>query len=256
MSPELQSQFAAAVLQGDPQARAAISAAAASGSATCLAALHIHASTTRETLIDALRESFPTVAKSTSAGRFSRLAADYIRRSPPRRAALWDWGADFAAFLAKNDLPAALGGGARLDQAWHECFSAADDAVLPAQALSALAPERLTEALLPLHPAARLLDLPPGAYAAWRERAALPLAAASGPRDATYALLTRPDAEVLALALSEAEYRFLAALAEGAKLLDAFERAAAQDAAFDLQSTLSRLFAAGSFAAPHHQKDN
>jgi len=256
MSPELQSHFAAAVLLGDLQSRDAILAAAASGSAATLTALHIHASTTRETLTDALRESFPTVAKSISANRFARLATDYIRLSPPRRAALWDWGDGFAAFLADENMPAALIGCARLDKAWHDSFSAEDAAALPAQALNALSPESLTEAVLPLHPSARLLSLQPGAYAAWRKSAALPLAATGGPLDASHALLTRPDAQLQALGLFEAEYRFLAALAAGVKLLDAFERAADLDAAFDLQSTLSRLFAAGAFASPLSKKDN
>ncbi len=255
MSPELQAQFAAAVLQGDPQARDILLAVATSGSATTLAALHIHASTTRETLTDALRESFPTVAKLITARRFARLAADYIRLSPPRRAALWDWGDNFADFLAQRNSPATLIGVARLDKAWHESFCDEDAAALPAQALSALSPDELAEAVLPLHPTARLLSLPPGANAAWRKAAALPLAIVVGSESAPHALLTRPDAQVQALALNDAEFQFLAALAEGVNLLDAFERAAALDATFDLQSALSRLFAAGAFASPLPQKD-
>jgi hypothetical protein len=255
MSPELQAQFAAAVRLGDSQACAAVLAASGASQERTLAALQIHASTTGETLTEALRDSFPTVADRLSAGRFAKLAAGFIRRSPPRQAALWFWGDDFPDYLAEQAMPELIVAVARLDRAWHESFAAAEAPALTAQSLSALAADALAQAVLISHPAARLLSLPTGAVAAWQRAACLPGLAASEPADAAYVLLSRPEGQVHTLGLDGGEYHFLQALHGGTALLAALDCAAAVDAAFDLQSALSRSLAAGAFRSITPQKD-
>jgi len=255
MSPELQAQFAAAVRLGDARAREAVLAASGGAQGHILAALHIHASTTCETLTEALRDGFPSVADRLSAGRFAKLATGFIRRSPPRQAALWFWGDDFPDYLAEQALPEAIVALARLDRAWHESFAAEEASVLTAQSLSGLPADALAQTALALHPAARLLGLPQGAFAAWQRAACLPGIAASEPADAAYVLMSRPEGQVQALGLDGGEYRFLQALHDGAALLAAFERAAAVEAGFDLQRALSRSLAAGAFRSITPQKD-
>ena len=173
MSPELQAQFAAAVRLGDSQACAAVFAASGASQERTLAALQIHASTTGETLTEALRDSCPTVADRLSGGRFAKLAAGFIRQSPPRQAALWFWGDDFPEYLAEQAMPELIVAVARLDRAWHESFAAAEAPALTAQSLSALAADALAQAVLISHPAARLLSLPTGAVAAWQRAASV-----------------------------------------------------------------------------------
>ncbi len=255
MSPELQTQFAAAVRLGDSQASAAILAASGASRERTLAALQIHASTTSETLTEALRDSFPTVADRLSAGRFAKLAAGFIRRSPPRQAALWFWGDSFPDYLSEQAMPEAVVALARLDRAWHEVFAAAEAPALTAQSLSALPADALTQAVLVSHPAARLLSLPDGAFATWQRAACLPGLADEAPADAAYVLLSRPEGQVHTLSLDGGEYHFLQTLHGGGALLAAFDRAAAVDPAFDLQSALSRSLAAGAFRSITPQKD-
>jgi hypothetical protein len=255
MSPELQAQFAAAVRLGDGQAREAVLAAGDSPRGRILAALHVHASTTRDSLTEALRDGFPTVADRLSAGRFAKLAEGFIRQSPPRQAALWFWGDDFPVFLAGQDLPEAIVALARLDRAWHDAFTSEEAAPLTPQSLSALPAEVLAQAAVTFHPAARLLTLPVGAYSLWRMTAALPLADGDGMTDAQHVLLSRPEGQVQALALASSEYLFLNALQSGDSLLAAFDQAAAVDAGFDLQPALSRILAAGAFRSITPQKD-
>jgi hypothetical protein len=255
MSPELQAQFAAAVRRGDGEARAALLGASPMPQARVLAALHVHASTHRETLTGALRDSFPSLARHLAAGRFATLAAGFIAGAPPRQAALWFWGDGFADFLAAQALPAALVAVARLDRAWHHAFAAEDAPVLTAQDLSALPAEALAQTAVALHPAARLLTLPAGAFALWRAIGALPLADAGDATDADHVLLSRPEAQVRVQPLDRGEYRFLQSLRDGHRLLAAFEDAAAIEAGFALLPALSRSLAAGAFRSFTPQQD-
>lgn len=255
MSPELQSAVAAAVRSGDPQSVAAVLDASALGAARTRAALHLHASTTRDTLTEALRDSYPTVAKLMSAGRFAKLAAEFVRTSPPRRASLWFWGEDFAAFLAEQGADETAVACARLDRAWHESFAAAEAAPMAAGELAALPADALAETRLRLHPAARLLTLPAGALAAWRAATDLPCSDAAAAHGDLHALIARPGSQVGLLVMDAAEQAFLAALDAGAPLLAAFETATTADETFDPQSALARLIAAGAFQSLSPEKD-
>ncbi|MFN4281281.1 MAG: putative DNA-binding domain-containing protein [Alphaproteobacteria bacterium] len=249
MSPELQARMAAAIRLGAPQAREDILAAASSSRARVDAALQVHASTTRETLTGALRDAFPSVARALSKRRFAALAEAYIRRAPPRQASLWFWGDDFADHLDTNGASRETVSLARLDHAWHGAFAAEDIPLLAAETLRALSADALARLKPRLHPAARLPRVTSDAFAAWRALASLPTA--GGDAQGSAILLTRPEAQVQALALSDGECLFLRALDDGSELLAAFERAAADDPRFDLQTTLARLLAAGAFRAFH-----
>lgn len=250
MSPELQAAFAEAVLRGEPQAVADALAASRLTEARSRAALHIHASTTRETLTQALRDSFPTVARRLSDRRFTKLAADHIRQSPPRQAALWYWGEDFPAFLADRGLDAATIALARLDRAWHEAFAAEDAKSVTIADIVGLPSETLTLVRLRFHTAARLLTLPTGVLRQWRSLAALPHDAP--PLDvlnAGHVLITRPEVAVAVTTLHAGEAAFARAIGDGQTLLDAFETVPGQEP-FDLRAALGRLLGAGAFTLP------
>lgn len=124
------------------------------------ARLRVHANNTRLTLTDALSKTFSVVAALTGPAFFDGLAAHYIEFDPPKSAALIDWGASFADFLAgfepAQQLPY-LPDMARLEWAVNVSFHAADTPPLDGAALGAIDPARLAESTLPLHGAAQLL---------------------------------------------------------------------------------------------------
>jgi hypothetical protein len=217
----------------------------------------VYRNTVLKGCIDALRANYPSVARLVGDEWFRAAAAVYARVNLPRRPMLFDYGGNFADFLARF-APAAelpyLTDVARLDRFWTEAHVARDETPVSAAAVANLSREEMARTALQPHASARwawFAERP--AYAIWqRNRVALDEAAATEtPIEwrGEGALLVRPYASVEHFALDAAGCAFLDACAAGRDLASAALAALACEPRADLARLMQRLLEAGAFGA-------
>lgn len=237
---ELQAAFRRALLEEDESALAGL---VEEGGAR----LDIHRNNLFASLGAVLAESFPAVCRLVDARFFAYAAHEFVRRHPPRRAVLAEYGEGFADFLAEfppcRDL-AYLADVARLEWLMARAATAADAAPLAAEALAGVAPADTPRLLLRLHPAWGFLASPWPVDRIWRanrggEGDAAPIDLAQG---GVRLEIGRSDNEVAMRALDAPAFAFRAALAQGGTLEEAAIAAFTADPEFDLAAALARLF--------------
>lgn len=205
-------------------------------------------------LVRALQESYPAVAALVGEAFFQAMAREHARACPPRWPAMFDYGADFPAFIA-SFAPAAglpyLADVARLERAWVEAYHAAEATCLTRAQLAGLPMDQAECLPLPLHPSARVLRSPWPALTIWQmhtgEAPLAPVDLQAGGQDV---LVVRPDALVEVYALPAGAAAFASALAAGAGLGQATALALEDAQGFDLPATLGGLVDAGALLAP------
>ncbi len=204
-------------------------------------------------LTGALAAVFPVVQRLVGEGFFAYATDAFIRRHPPRRGNLHDFGHEFPGFLA-GFAPAAaltyLPDVARLEWLYHEAFHAPDAAALQPRDLATLSPESASGLHLRLHPGARLLASAYPVLHIWQvnqpgydgdDRVNLDEGGA-------YLLVIRRHGEVEIESLGAGAHAFVESLHAGALLAAATEAATAVEPEFDLAATLSGLVRRGTFS--------
>jgi len=186
--------------------------------------------------------------------KFFRAAArTFIRSQAPTEPCLAAYGAGFADFLA--EFPPAAGlpyltDLARLEWAMHASFHAPADAPLSAEDLAELPPERMADARLPTRASLRLVRSPWPIDAIWQAtREPQPAGEIDLDRGGVHLCVLRAEWDVVLWRLSVGEWHWLAALADGAALGAALERAVAHDPEFALADTLAAQLTRGAFAS-------
>lgn len=212
--------------------------------------LAVYRNTIAKGCVDALAENFATVRALTSEDWFAGAALLFSRESPPRHAALHDYGAEFPRWLASfppaGELPY-LAGVAHLDRLWLEALFAAEAPHLEATALSGLSPETLVSARLRPHPSLRLAVFDAGVPGLW-------LAARAGDEaleltETPQALmLVRRSGVVATRLMQDGETEFLRAVRDGDTLGLAAERAAKAQPDAPLETLFAALIADGVFS--------
>src|SRR5690606_5721874 len=230
-------------------------------------AFAVYRNTVMSGCIDALEANHPVVAALVGRDWFREVAAQYVRRSPPRDVRLMRYGIDFDEFLSGLPVVAELPflpAVALMERLWGESHMAADAAVPEAADLWRVPGGSLERLRLVPHPAARWHWFEFPACSLWRAhqagderecRAALEVLEWRGEG----ALLTRPHGRVLVAPASRAACAFLdacgrsaalsvalAAAAESAAGTDA--GAAAEGAPFDAPAMLRQLVEAGALS--------
>jgi hypothetical protein len=121
-------------------------------------------------LVDAMRETFPNVARYLGDEQFAALAEDYVRRNPSEHHDLGQVGRLLAAFLRSYPDPERpdLADLAELEWARHQIFFAAPADSVGPEAFATLAPEAFARTSLVLSPALRALVLDHDAASLWR----------------------------------------------------------------------------------------
>ena len=199
-------------------------------------------------LVDALKARFPTVRSALGADFFDALARDYAGTHPPTSPVMMAYGDGFPSFIDAFpplvDLPW-IGDLARVDAAVTESFHAADAEPLGRDALHGVAPERLADLRLTLHPALRVVPSSFPIVTLWRMAGGQTAIAPLDEAPAETALIHRPRFSVSVSTLSPAGGIFLTRLGAGRPLGDAVDAALARDPGFDLATHLHRLIAEG-----------
>ena len=199
-------------------------------------------------LIDALGAAYPAVHRIVGEEYFRAVARAYILAEPPRSPIVLQYGEGFADFIGEFE-PAAplpyLRDVARIERAWTESYHAAEAAPLDPSALASIAPDRLPEVRLVIHPSARVVQSRFPALTIWRmnvdDGVSAPVDLAQGGEDA---LIARPKAEVEVRRLPAGGAVFVRALAEGLSLLAAADAAMKAESDFDLTDNLAGLIRA------------
>jgi hypothetical protein len=199
-------------------------------------------------LVEALKAAFPAIDRIVGADFFKAMARAYVLREPPASPILLDYGVGFADFIG-GFAPAAelpyLSDVARIERAWTEAFHAPEAQPLDPATLAAIAPDRLADLRLALHPSLRLLRSPYPALTIWRmnvdDGVPAPVDLAAGGEDA---LIARPLAEVEARSLPPGGFDFLHALSQGETVLAASRLAPRAEDRFDLTANLAGVLQA------------
>ena len=247
--PEVQADFAAAVLGEDT--RAVVGLIVPDGLPSA-ARLQVYRNHVFSSLTEALETTYPVVCRLVDR-RFFGFAADrYIRRHPPAGPCLFEYGATFPEFLAAFP-PCAehpyLADVARLEWAMNEAYNATDDPALDAAALAGIPAEHYAALRFVLRPSCRFVASAYPVKPIWLANQADAAAETIDFEAGGAALLVmRRDFDVMLLELEPSEFAFLAALDAGKTVEAAFADAVAQASDFDLAETLARQFARGSFA--------
>lgn len=201
-------------------------------------------------LVDALADGFPVTAQLVGDEFFSAMAREFVRCNPPASPMLFEYGANFGAFI-RNFAPAAtvpyLGDVARLEHAITQSLHAADAQPIDPDAFRPLLaePERLPALRFHLHPALGVVRCRYAAASIWAAHqgtGALEAVEWSAGEDV---LVMRPDSEPELRILPPGGADFILALARKLPLGAAMGLAMSKTPAFDPQSGFGLLVSAG-----------
>lgn len=204
-------------------------------------------------LIEALFEGFPAVAKLLGEENFRNIAREYLRREPPSSPLMMLYGKGFAGFIEGFPPLAEFGylpDVARLEYALRESYHAADATPIAPGELGQIPPEKLGEARLTLAPSVRLLRSEWPVFSLWRYATG---ASSDKPQpEAQSVLITRETFDPVAQVLPAGGYEFLTALSAQKTLHDAATQATENEPAFDLPTVLSTLLETQTIVSLEH----
>jgi len=208
--------------------------------------IDIYRNTAIGTSVKALRLSHPAVHRLVGADFFEAAAQRFLEQNWPRAALLDEFGAEFAAFLQAFE-PAAslayLGDVARLEWAVHRALHAIDAPALDLPRLAQAAQAQSGRVRLAAHPSLSLVHLDFPADAIWRavlEEDDTALAAIDPTPTPLWVMVqSAASGGVEIRRLTEAEWRFIAALCVGVSL----EAALASTEGGGLEQPADRLLA-------------
>lgn len=195
-------------------------------------------------LMDALGDGFPVIAKLLGEENFRNLAREYQAAHPPSSPLMIFFGEAFPQFLA-DFAPLAkipyLSDVAKLEIALRKSYHAADATAMAPARLGALSEEQLLAARVKLAPSVRVVTSPWPIVGIWKlnsvEGAEKPVARAE------CALVTRPEFDPMPELITPADAACLLTLQKGQTLADALAAAQAQDENHDFGRLLGRLLA-------------
>lgn len=210
----------------------------------------VHRNNVVSSLVDALATTFEVVAELVGDDFFRAMAGRFVRQSPPAGPVLALYGEGFPDFIAGFEPAGALpylADVARLEYLRLRAAHGADRPPVDASAIErALASgERLPQLRIALHPSVAAIASRCAIASIWgAHQAQRPdrLAAIDPLRAEAATVLRDADDAVLVLPCTPADAAFVEALRAGQPLGQAAARAIDADPAFDLGTSLGRLF--------------
>ena len=242
-----QSAFAAALLDPTLPVPAGVTSARGEVDATRFS---VYRNNVVASLSRALGQRFPVVRRLVGDEFFNGMARAFLSVSLPQTPLIFAYGDDFPDFVG-GFAPAAavpyLADTARLEASWTRAYHAADLAPLTAAGLMAIAPERLAQTRLALHPATALVRSGFAIGTIWQAHQV----EAVGTVDVMTAesvLITRPAFDVSVHVIPATDATFAAALFHGEPLGEAASIAFNVDPGFDFGRALLGLTSLGALA--------
>jgi hypothetical protein len=211
---------------------------------------NIYRNTSRSTLTNALRLSYPAVQRLVGEDFFAAAADTFITKEPPRTAWLDVYGAGFPEFLRSFEPASALvylADVARLERAVGRALHAVDGEPVALAQLASVAESDQPRVCFEPHPAVSLVSSDYPVDAIWRAvlaRDDAALAAIDLTTGAVWLLIERNASGIEVARLDEPRWRLAAALLTGRPLAVALEAAADPEA----PRWLAGHLAAGHFA--------
>lgn len=240
-----QSEFGAALLDPDLPVPAGIVGPRGKAATRRFA---VYRNNVTVSLVNALADIFPAVARLIGIDFFRNMARIYIAEEPPESALLFQYGKGFPDFLSRFEPVSKLAylpDVARLERKWLDATHAADMEPLPSASLAAVSPDDLERVRFTPHPAAQIVESRFAAVSIFSaSRAEQPLDAIKVMKPET-GLITRPHHEVQIRLLPESAASFFQDLLQGRSLGHAANRAHEQYLGFDLADAFSALLESG-----------
>lgn len=199
-------------------------------------------------LIDALEDGFPVIARLIGPDNFRNLARLFAREHPPSTPLLMFYGEAFPEFLEGfaplSHLPY-LGDVARLELARRAAYHARDSRAMSPADLAAIAPDRLMDTRFCLSPAHRIVSSRYPIGSIWWFNME---DGAQKPRPGgETVLISRPAYDPDLTLIDPATHAFLRAIAAGGTLETAHDAAIGTAPEFDLSAALTLVLGAGLF---------
>lgn len=245
---ESQNAFAKALLQPDYPLPAGVTTARGAPDALRFA---VYRNNVHVGLTTALAGRFPVTQRLVGLEFFTGMARAYAGDHKPASPLIMEYGDDFPDFIAGFPPAASLAylpDVARIELAWSRAYHAADRMPLDLSALSAVAPEKLSDMVLVAHPAAQLVvsDFPAGSiWSAHQGETVTPVSV----WQPEAVLIVRPALHVGVHVLPRQDAVFAAGLLSGATLGEAAEAAFAASPDLDVGSALVGLTGLGAFSS-------
>ncbi len=201
-------------------------------------------------LTEALETGFPVIAKLLGEQNFKAIAGLFLRQSPPDVPVMMFYGAKFPDFLSEFE-PIKhigyLGDVAEIELALRRSYHAEDAAPVAADALGQIAPEHLPNVVMKLAPSVEVIPSPWPIYDIWAfntiEGHPKPQAQAQD------VIVVRAEFDPEPHPLPPGGATFTTAIAKGATLGDAAERATETAEDFDLGAALGLLLSHGALTS-------
>lgn len=247
--PDLQHLFGQALLTDSEAALSVLETEVANGALAPRECLAVYRNNVLASLTEVLRETFPVICRVVGEAFFASAAREFITVHPPLRPALSDYGEALPDFLAIfppcRDL-VYLRDTAQLEWLMNVARYAADVASVSASCLSETAPDDASRLVFRFHPACGYLASQWPIDHIWQ---------ANQPESLDQSVdldvggvrleVSRCADGVVFRTLDEAEFSFRRALAGGAPLGVALERALAVGADFPASDAIADLFHSG-----------
>jgi hypothetical protein len=243
---QLQASFTRALLQDDATVAGTILGDGVAPAAR-LALYRHHICTT---LTEVLQTAYPVVCRLVDVRFFAYAAAHYMRRYPPTGPCLFEYGAEFADFLANFPPCQALRylpDVARFEWAMHSAWYAEDATPMALQRLQSFAPHELAYVMLAFDPSVSYVRSPWPIDRLWQANQpdADPNATIHLDAATTHLEIRRLDTDVTFRQLPTGTFVWRAALAQRQRLEAACEAALSAAPDFCLTTALQALFAEG-----------